>query len=84
MTCEVDPDIATSFVLLILSRCSQPRLRRAARHRWSSLLDSVSIAAAALTSGLVLAAGRSSRVAGVVLVAAYVGISGSFFVASDR
>src|SRR6266540_6905318 len=40
ITCEADSDSATSFVLLILFRSSQPRLRRAARHRWFSLADS--------------------------------------------
>ena len=43
-----------------------------------------SIAAAALASGLVLAAGRSSRFAGAVLLAAYVGVAVSFFVVGDR
>ena len=42
------------------------------------------IAAAALASGLALAAGRSSRFAGMVLVAAYVGVAVSFFVAGAR
>ena len=43
-----------------------------------------SIAAAALASGFVLAAGKSSRFAGVVLLAAYIGVAVSFFVAGAR
>ncbi len=43
-----------------------------------------SIAAAALASGLVLAAGRSSRFAGAVLLAAYVGVAVSLFVVGAR
>jgi Ca2+:H+ antiporter len=43
-----------------------------------------SIAAAAIVSGLVLTAEKSSRFAGVVLVAAYVGVAASFFVAGAR
>ena len=43
-----------------------------------------SIAAAALVAGLALAAGRSSRFAGVALVAAYIGVAVSFFVAGAR
>ena len=43
-----------------------------------------SIAAAALVSGLALAAGRSSRFAGVALLGAYIGVAVSFFVAGAR
>jgi hypothetical protein len=50
----------------------------------SLALEIVSITAAGLTSGLVLAASKSSRVAGVVLVAAYAGVAAAFFVAGDR